>query len=200
MKKTILISVQIILILLLIVSYGCSKSTVNDIPFKATKVILDGFYVRNSGLNYKDKEPYCISYIYKANVSNNSNNIFEKVVTRFDLSFELENGNIITKQDFGTGMFGEDILEFTINYNWKPNENQKIERLISANVPVKYIDYPVKRVFLEYKFECEDQINNTKPIFIEQVDVTKNWNDVVAKVKSGQIDCGDFMEFARTKD
>ena len=163
-------------------------------------MILDGFYVRNSGLNYKDKEPYCISYIYKANVSNNSNNIFEKVVTRFDLSFELENGNIITKQDFGTGMFGEDILEFTINYNWKPNENQKIERLISANVPVKYIDYPVKKVFLEYKFECEDQINNTKPIFIEQVDVTKNWNDVVAKVKSGQIDCGDFMEFARTKD
>ncbi|MEI8087754.1 MAG: hypothetical protein WCG93_16205 [Paludibacter sp.] len=179
-----------------------SKTTVEspivEVPFKETNMIIDGFFVQSRESN--DSKPYSISYIYKADLCNSSNNTFDKVITKFEIILELDNGNLLTKKEYGTGYFGEDILELISNRNWKPNQTQRIERLISVKIPIKYIDYPIKKVTVQYEFECDDQINDSQPIYTYNVDVTDKWHNAVIKVKNNEVDFYDSWDFAEKQN
>lgn len=120
-------------------------------------------------------------YVFKGNVENLSENLFEEVHTSLEIEFELENGNRITESDYydGFSMFGR---MMDVQKSWKSEEVRKIDGLgsgggiSSAYIPEHYLDYPIKKVYSIFIFEAQDLINRKQVGDVIIADVTSQWN------------------------
>lgn len=148
---------------------------------------IDDFYSISSDMD-KDKKPLDIVYIYKGNIQNKSTQLFENSVVSLEVDLVLENGNTLTKKEYGRDYLGEGIMAINNIKDWKSKEVKEIKGLLSVDIPVKYIDYPIKSVIAKYSFECEDQINNTTENFVIEKDITEKWNSVTKRIQDGNAD------------
>lgn len=137
-----------------------------DKIFEISKIVKSGF--KKHGNSYK--------YTFIGEARNNSSNVYDDVYTTLEVQLELDNGSIITKQDYDSGfMTGVGDTEKV----WKPNEVRKIddhEGLDSDFIPVHYREYKVKKVVAVFDFDTEDLLNHTKNTFTDTIDITKQWN------------------------
>ena len=94
-----------------------------------------------------------------------------------EVEFLLENGNVLTEKDLDMGLSffspREDFLSFV-----KPNEKQEVKGVRSMDIPVEYLEYPIKKVKAKHIFKLEDKINGTKEIFVDERDITDVWNNL----------------------
>lgn len=192
--KTLILTLLLFGLLLTIASCDNNQSSIAEIPFKETKIIYNDFYTRYNEFA-ATQVPSDIAFIYKCQLLNKSNNTYNKVAINVKIKLILDNGNVLTENEYGTGILGEDILEYRLISNWKPNEERENRTIVTTEIPVKYLDYPVQKVIATFKYECEDQINNTNNTFIEDRDITNNWIDVIKRVKTENADFRDFDKF-----
>jgi lipoprotein len=120
---------------------------------------------------------YEYRYEVEGEMINKTQNIYEKVVVSTEVEFLLENGNILTEKDLDMGLSffspREDFLSFV-----KPNEKQEVKGVRSMDIPVEYLEYPIKKVKAKHIFKLEDKINGTKEIFVDERDITDVWNNL----------------------
>lgn len=117
-------------------------------------------------------------FTFSGEVKNNSTNIYDEVYTILTVEFELDNGNIITEQDYHTGMFGN---PGELEKAWKANEIRIIDErdgISSDFIPKRYKEYPIKKVIAILKFSTTDVINNTTDDFYYNLDITNIWKDL----------------------
>lgn len=120
---------------------------------------------------------YEYRYEVEGEMINKTQNIYEKVVVSTEVEFLLENGNVLTEKDLDMGLSffspREDFLSFV-----KPNEKQEVKGVRSMDIPVEYLEYPIKKVKAKHIFKLEDKINGTKEIFVDERDITDVWNNL----------------------
>lgn len=148
---------------------------------------IDDFYSVSSEYD-KEEKPTDIVYIYKGNLKNTSTQLFEDTTINLEINLILENGNILTEREYGSGFLGEGIMAINSVKDWKPNEIREVKGFLSIDIPVKYIDYPIKSVVAKYSFKCEDQINNKTESFFIEKDITEKWKSVSIRVREGNTD------------
>lgn len=151
---------------------SCNQSTSNgdtpeqETPFEVIKINKKSFH--SVGNSYQ--------FTFAGEVKNNSTNIYDKVYTMVSIELELENGNVITKSDYDSGLwadFGD------LEKVWKPQEIRKIDErggIDSDFLPKRYREYPVKNVTAVFTFISDDLINRNKTDYYYTIDVTDIWN------------------------
>lgn len=172
MKKVFLLS----MLLTLFVSCNEKERVVNS-----EKPEKDLFKLGNVDESSFQKIGNKFQYVFKGDVENLSENLFEKVDISLEVEFELENGNRITESDYydGFSMFGR---MMDVQKSWKSEEVRKIDGLgsgggiSSAYIPEHYLDYPIKKVYSIFKFEAQDLINRKQVGDVIIADVTSQWN------------------------
>lgn len=188
----------LMLILLLLSSCNNQQSSSQEIPFKEVKSSMNGFYVKCVDQFSDPTTPSTIGYIYKAEVVNNSDLLYESVDVVLEVQLELENGNILTKQDYSSGTFDPlGTMLFERIEHWRGKEIRELKPFTVPEIPKAYLDYPVKKVTVYFTFKCDDQINNGKPIFTMSQDVTNSWKQASGRIKQGKTDCCNFMDLVR---
>lgn len=181
----------ILVVILSIYIFSCSKNKYDSVNTNTLVEIekgnIDDFYSVSSEYD-KEKKPTDIVYIYKGNLKNTSTQLFEYTTINFEINLILENGNILTEREYGSGFLGERIMAINNIKDWKPNEAREVKGFLSVDIPIKYIDYPIKSVVAKYAFECEDQINNKTENFVIEKDVTEKWKSIIMRVREGKAD------------
>ena len=123
-------------------------------------------------------------YLYQGNVKNTSSNVFDEVSIHMSVEFLLNNGNVLTREDYSEGGFfsgGEPVWikvwksKEIVLLGDKKRDEFKGDEIKSDFIPKHYKDYPIKQVFAVLSFKATDVINQTKETYYSSIDITKEW-------------------------
>jgi hypothetical protein len=168
-----------------------SKHDLNWHPFTVKPLKANGLYVLSSSVD-RSNEPRRICYLFNGMFINNNEAIYSKATVTIKLFFELENGRTISDNEMDDNFLGGTQALKVIG-QWKPKEQINVHHLISRGIPVAYIDYPIKKVYIRFYIETEDQINNENADgIIAEDDLTDKWKKTIQKVKSNIVDDNDY--------
>lgn len=183
-----------VIVLLLSVTISCNQKNSTNVEVDNEESV----FVEVKRIKSQFEEGSTYRYIYKGNIKNVSSFVFDEVNTTVDVEFLLENDNVITSKDYQTMVFDGSGMDF--KYSWKPNETLPVDDdenadlrkkyplsfpngdkgtgLTSGSIPLRYKDYPIKKVTAVLSFKTTDVINQTKETYQKTLDITKEWNEL----------------------
>lgn len=166
----------LLLILPLLLFSSCDKllsivPTVEEKPFKFIDFKKSGF--RKIGDAYQ--------YEFVGSFKNVSEYIFDEVYCSAEVQLHLDNGNVITKSDYRSGMLFVNFGGF--EKIWKPNEIRLIKKFESTDkpirsdfIPMRYKEYNITKVEAVLTFDTKDLVNRKKKSYTVLLNVTEQWN------------------------
>ncbi|MBF2707435.1 hypothetical protein [Flavobacterium soyangense] len=158
-----------ILVLLSLLIMSCNQKNNNaditECPFEIIKA--ENNFFKKVGTKYQ--------FTFTGATKNKSANIFDDVYTTLNVEFELDNGNILTREDYKSGLmtgFGD------LEHAWKPNEIRQIDDnggIDSDFIPEHYKQYPIKKVTAVIRFNTKDVMNGAEADYYYNMDITDIW-------------------------
>lgn len=122
-------------------------------------------------------------YEFMGTIKNVSDYIFDEVYCSVEVRLYLDNGNVITKRDYNSGILFSDFGSF--DKVWKPNEERLIQRtqsnekpITSDYIPNGYKEYNIDGVQAVLTFKTKDLVNRKDKNYRVRLDITDEWNNL----------------------
>lgn len=181
---------------------GTQNGSIDNPNFEFKAKNQGDFYVFQNNENKTSS----LHYFFSGSIRNKTDHLFEFTSVEMAVRCFFENGNELQQKSaaenliFGFG--NNDVSSSSRNTNkLNTKDTLSLNQMISPSLPLDKLDYPIKKVVLEFRVYAQDPINrvNINQI-IADYDITDKWKIALQKIKDGKADFSQKELNTRTKN